>query len=178
VVPIPGPSAVTAAVVASGIAGPRWVFEGFLPRGGRERRDRLGRIASDDRGTVVYEAPGRVAGTLADLAAACGPGRPGAVCRELTKVHETIERGTLAQLATMAADGRIPARGEFALVVGAQPVRGARATQTDGREAIDAARAEVQRLVAGGMGRSEAARHVATATGLTRRQLYDVEGHG
>ena len=64
VVPIPGPSAVLAAVVASGIAGPRWSFEGFLPRSGRERRERLARIAADERATVLYEAPGRVAATL------------------------------------------------------------------------------------------------------------------
>ncbi len=95
VVPLPGASAVLAAIVASGVAGPRWSFEGFLPRGGRERRDRLARIAADDRATVLYEAPARVAGTLAELAEACGPARPGAVCRELTKLHETIERGSL-----------------------------------------------------------------------------------
>src|SRR5215210_8378983 len=70
VVPIPGASAVLAAVAASGIAGPRWGFEGFLPRSGRERRERLARIAADPRGTVVYEAPGRIVGTLLDLAAA------------------------------------------------------------------------------------------------------------
>ena len=77
VVPIPGASAVLAAVAASGVAGPRWAFEGFLPRSGRERRERLARIAADERGTVVYEAPGRVAATLRDLAAACGAGPAG-----------------------------------------------------------------------------------------------------
>lgn len=176
VVPVPGASAVMAAVAASGIAGPRWAFEGFLPRSGRERRDRLARIAADDRGTVLYEAPGRVGATLADLARACGPDRAGAVCRELTKLHETIERGTLAELAAMAAVGEIPARGEFAIVVGAQEVRSRAASQAGGEEAMEAARADVRRLVASGMGRSEAARHVATATGLTRRKLYNVEG--
>jgi 16S rRNA (cytidine1402-2'-O)-methyltransferase len=73
VVPIPGPSAVLAAVAASGVAGPRWAFEGFLPRSGRERRERIAAIAADLRGTVLFEAPGRVAATLRDLAAACGP---------------------------------------------------------------------------------------------------------
>ncbi|TMC65309.1 MAG: 16S rRNA (cytidine(1402)-2'-O)-methyltransferase, partial [Chloroflexi bacterium] len=99
VVPIPGASAVIAAVAASGVAGPRWVFEGFLPRSGRERRERLARIAADERGTLLFEAPGRVAATLGDLAEACGGGRPGAVCRELTKLHETIVRGSLGDLA-------------------------------------------------------------------------------
>ncbi len=73
VVPIPGASAVTAAVAASGVAGPRWSFEGFLPRSGRERRERLERIAADERGTILFEAPGRVAATLRDLVQACGP---------------------------------------------------------------------------------------------------------
>ena len=179
VVPIPGASAVLAAVAASGVAGPRWAFEGFLPRSGRDRRDRLARLAADDRGTVIYEAPGRVAGTLADLASACGPDRHGAVCRELTKLHETIERGSLGELAAMAADGRIPARGEFALVVGASHEAGGRpASEAEHAETVRAARSDVQRLIAGGMGRSEAARQVAAASGLTRRQLYDAEGRG
>ena len=77
VIPIPGASAVLAAVVASGVAGPRWSFEGFLPRSGRDRRERLARIAADERGCVIYEAPSRVAATLRDLAAACGVDRLG-----------------------------------------------------------------------------------------------------
>ena len=72
VIPIPGASAVLAALVASGIAGPRWSFEGFLPRRGRERRERLARLAADERTAVLFEAPGRLAVTLADLAGACG----------------------------------------------------------------------------------------------------------
>jgi 16S rRNA (cytidine1402-2'-O)-methyltransferase len=178
VVPIPGASAVLAALVGSGVAGPRWAFEGFLPRTGRARRERLARIAADDRATVVFEAPGRVAATLADLAAACGADRPGAVCRELTKLHETIERGPLGALAAMAsaADGRIPARGEFTLVVGdragARPAESVEAAA----DALSDARAEVERLVAEGIGRSEAARRVAALTGLSRRRLYDVHG--
>ena len=94
VVPIPGASAVLAAVVASGVVGPRWSFEGFLPRAGRDRRERLARIAADERATIVYEAPNRVAATLRDLSAACGGDRAAAVCRELTKLHETITRAT------------------------------------------------------------------------------------
>jgi 16S rRNA (cytidine1402-2'-O)-methyltransferase len=175
VVPIPGASAVLAAVVASGVVGPRWSFEGFLPRRGRERRERLARIAADDRATVLYEAPGRVAGTLEDLAAACGAGRPGAVCRELTKLHETIDRGALGDLARDAVDGRIPSRGEFTVVVG--DWAGARPATSDGPDddALDRARAEVDRLVAHGLGRSEAARRVAATTGLPRRRLYQLD---
>jgi 16S rRNA (cytidine1402-2'-O)-methyltransferase len=169
VVPIPGASAVLAAVAASGVAGPRWAFEGFLPRSGRERRERLARIAADERGTVLFEAPGRVAGTLADLATACGGERFAAVCRELTKLHETVARGSLADLASRAADGRIPARGEFVLVVG--PAR----TVADPSAAADAetaAREQVDSLVANGVARGDAARRVAAETGIPRRRLY------
>jgi 16S rRNA (cytidine1402-2'-O)-methyltransferase len=171
VVPVPGASAVLAAVAASGIVGPRWSFEGFLPRSGRDRRERLAAIAADPRGTILFEAPGRVADTLRDLAAACDPERPGAVCRELTKIHEQILRGRLSDLAGAAADGTIPPRGEFVLVVGMGTATGAvDAPSADDREA--AAREEVDRLIAAGAGRSEAARRVAAATGIPRRRLY------
>ena len=136
----------------------------------------MARIAADERGTVLYEAPGRVAATLRDLAEVWGADRPGAVCRELTKLHETIERGTLAQLATMAAEGTIPARGEFAVVVGARVGGPTPASEAATENAVRDARAAVARLVAEGSGRSEAARQVAAATGLPRRRLYDVEG--
>ncbi len=177
VLPVPGASAVMAAVSASGVAGPRWAFEGFLPRSGRERRERLGRIAADDRATVLFEAPSRVTATLEDLAAVCGADRDAAVCRELTKLHEQIVRGTLGQLVAAVSDGTIPARGEFALVVagGAGDAVPGRAL---GPEAVAAARAEVDRLVTGGVARGEAARRVAAATGLPRRQLYGGEAAG
>ena len=178
VVPIPGASAVLAAVAASGVTGPRWSFEGFLARSGRDRKDRLAAIAADDRGSVLFEAPGRVAGTLRDLEATCGAGRGGAVCRELTKVHEQIVRGTLGELAAAAGDGTIPARGEFVLVVGMR-------TDADGSDAspqavasaddaLAAALAQVQALVDAGTPRGEAAKRVAEATGLPRRRLYEV----
>ena len=170
VVPIPGASAVMAIVAASGVAGPRWAFEGFLPRSGRDRRERLARIAGDDRGTVVYEAPGRVAATLVDLATACGSDRPGAIGRELTKVHEEIVRGRLGELAERARSGKLTLRGEFVLVVGARPERSAHDTAREA-DATDAV-AEVERLVAAGTSRGEAARRVAAATGIPRRRLY------
>jgi 16S rRNA (cytidine1402-2'-O)-methyltransferase len=160
---------VLAAVSASGVAGPRWAFEGFLPRSGRERRARLERIAADERGSVLFEAPGRVGSTLRDLAAACGADRRAAVCRELTKIHESIERGSLSELSSAAADGSIPARGEIVIVVGWG--RGAMPAAV-ASDPLTAAREEVERLVADGVGRSEAAKRVAAARGLTRRQLY------
>ncbi len=174
VVPIPGASAVLAAVAASGVAGPRWSFEGFLPRSGRDRRERLARIAADERGTVVYEAPSRVTATLRDLAAACGPERMAAICRELTKLHEEIVRAPLGELARRAADGELALRGEFAIVVGEQ--RGGApadaASEASDAAALDAARAEVEALVEGGTSRGDAARQVAIATGIPRRRLY------
>jgi len=174
VVPIPGASAVLAALVASGLAAARWSFEGFLPRSGKERRVRLARVAADERACVIYEAPSRVPATLADLAAAAGPERRAAVCRELTKLHEEVVRGQLGELASKAAAGAILLRGEFVLVVEAVSggASAARRPTVDGSPLIDEARAEVARLVAGGARRSDAVRQVAATTGLNRRELY------
>ncbi|HEX2470306.1 MAG TPA: 16S rRNA (cytidine(1402)-2'-O)-methyltransferase, partial [Candidatus Limnocylindrales bacterium] len=169
VVPIPGASAVLAAVAATGVAGPRWAFEGFLPRSGRDRRERLTAIAADARGTVLFEAPGRVAGTLRDLAGACGEDRAAAVARELTKLHEQVVRGTLGELVAAVADGTIPARGEFVIVVG---MGEGRAPAGHDPDAVASALAAVDRLVADGVARGEAARRVASQTGLPRRRLY------
>jgi len=179
---IPGASSVLASVAVSGIAGPQWVFEGFLPRSGRARRDRLAGIAADERGAVIFEAPGRLRATLADLAVACGPERPAAVCRELTKLHEQVIRGPLAALGVAVDDGTIQARGEVVIVVGWS----AGATGPGGEAAVEASRvsdeeaalAAVEALVTGGLGRAEAARRVATATGIPRRRLYRVNASG
>jgi 16S rRNA (cytidine1402-2'-O)-methyltransferase len=168
VVPIPGASAVLAALVASGIPAARWGFEGFLPRSGGERRRRLARIAADDRATVLFESPGRTAATLRDLAEAAGGERHAAVARELTKRHEEIRRGNLAELAAGAeAD---PPRGEVTIVVaGADP----EVASTAAAAGLPAALARVAELVAAGASRPDAARLVAAETGLRRRQLYD-----
>jgi 16S rRNA (cytidine1402-2'-O)-methyltransferase len=180
VVPIPGASAVLAVVAASAVAGPRWSFEGFLPRSGRERRERIARIAADERGTVIYEAANRVAATLADLTTACGADRPAAIGRELTKLHEEIVRGSLGELAEQARSGELTLRGEFAIVVGAwtaarievESASGAAIAGAADTEA--AALAEVERRVAAGASRGDAARTVAAETGIPRRKLYRV----
>ena len=169
VVPIPGASAVLAAVAASAIAGPRWGFEGFLPRSGRERKERLARIAGDDRATVLFEAPTRLAATLRDLAAACGADRRAEVCRELTKLHEQIVRGTLAELAAAVTDGSIPARGEVVVVIGG--TTGDQVSEPPSTS-IEDARAQVAALIQAGTSRTDAARRVAVATGHARRDLY------
>lgn len=182
VVPVPGASAVLAIVAASAVAGPRWSFEGFLPRSGRERKERIGRIAADERGTVIYEAPGRVAATLVDLAMACGADRPAAIGRELTKMHEEIVRGSLGELAERAGSGGLTLRGEFALVVGAWTAARIETGSASGAGVASAAEREaaalldVERRVAAGSSRGDAARTVAAETGIPRRRLYRVGG--
>jgi 16S rRNA (cytidine1402-2'-O)-methyltransferase len=116
---LPGPSAVTTALAVSGLAVDRFCFEGFLPRRPAARRRAIAELAGEPRTLVLFEAPHRLAATLADLAAAFGAQRGAAVCRELTKTHEEVRRGTLGELADWAS-GEV--RGEITLVVaGAAP---------------------------------------------------------
>lgn len=113
---VPGPSAALAALVVSGLATPRWCFEGFLPRQGRQRADRLAALAAEnERAIVLFESPYRVKRLVSDLSKACGPDRPIAICRELTKVYEEVWRGTLGEAAERA---EAPARGEHVVVLG------------------------------------------------------------
>jgi 16S rRNA (cytidine1402-2'-O)-methyltransferase len=160
---VPGPSAALAALVVSGLPTDRFVFEGFLPRKGSERRTRLREVASDPRTVVLFEAPPRVAATLADLAAACGAERPVAVARELTKIHEETFRGTLAEAIAHVAE-QVP-RGEHVVVLGGAPPA-ADATDDD---VAEAARTELE----GGASTREAADRVAERLGVGRRRAYD-----
>lgn len=169
IVPIPGPSAALAALVASGLPAARFAFEGFLPRRGKERRERLAAIANDERATVIFEAPGRAAATLSDLAQACGADRRASMSRELTKLHEETWRGSLSDLA-VRADGT-PPRGEVTLVIA-----GAEGAQGEPTTTLEVGRQEVDRLVGEGMSRSSAAREVAQRTGLARRELFREDG--
>ncbi len=161
VVPIPGASALLAALVASGLPTARFAFEGFLPRAGRARRERLARIALESRTVVLFEAAPRVAATLRDLAAALGP-RRAVLAREITKRFEEFARASLPDLALRARDA--PPRGEVVLVVEGSP------------EAADAASddavALVERLIAGGARTGEAIAEVARALGVPKRELY------
>ncbi|MBA2275160.1 MAG: 16S rRNA (cytidine(1402)-2'-O)-methyltransferase [Chloroflexi bacterium] len=173
VIPIPGASAVLAALAASALPVARWGFEGFLPRRGAERRERLARIAADDRATVLFEAANRTAATLLDLAAVCGAERRAAVSRELTKLHEETLRGTLGELAARVAGKSL--RGEVTLVVaGADSSSAAQDDEPPGRalERLAAGRARVAALAGEGLSRSAAAREVARETGLPRRALF------
>ncbi|MDQ1663668.1 MAG: rRNA (cytidine1402-2-O)-methyltransferase [Blastococcus sp.] len=160
---VPGPSAVTTALAVSGLPVDRFCFEGFLPRRGGERRSALAALADERRTMVFFESPHRLAATLADAAAAFGDDRPAAVCRELTKTHEEVRRGGLAELATWAADG---VRGEITLVVGGAPDRPPALAPAD----LAAAVAEEE---AAGATRKDAIRAVVVRTGLPRSTVYD-----
>jgi len=121
---IPGASAVTAALSIAGIATDRFAFEGFLPARAGERRALLAQLASETRTLVLFEAPHRIAATLADVAQSFGAERPAVVTRELTKMHESVYRGTLGTLSALAASDADMARGEITVVIaGAAPER-------------------------------------------------------
>lgn len=171
IVPIPGASALLAAVVASGVAGARWNFEGFLPRSGADRQRVIGALAADLRGSVIYEAGNRVAATLRDLAESAGSDRPAALCRELTKMHEEIRRGSLAELAGLVESGAIDGRGEFVIVLGEST---ADAIESDVDGAYSAALAAVEQRISEGSSRSDAIRAIAAAWKLDRRRLWSL----
>jgi len=171
VIPVPGASALLAAVVASGVTGARWSFEGFLPRGGADRRRVIGTLAADERASVIYEAGNRVAATLRDLAEAAGPDRPAALCRELTKLHEEVRRGGLAALAAQVESGEIDGRGEFVIVLGETLDV---VTEPDADGAYPAALDAVHQRMAEGSSRSDAVRGIAAAWKLDRRRLWSL----
>ncbi|MEX2394292.1 MAG: 16S rRNA (cytidine(1402)-2'-O)-methyltransferase [Actinomycetota bacterium] len=159
--PVPGPSAVLAALVVSGLPSDAFAFDGFLPRRAGERRRRLEELRSERRTLIVFEAPHRVDSCLVDMLDVLGD-RRAALCRELTKLHEEVRRGTLSELVTSLQ--RTPARGEIVIVV-----EGAKDEPGD----IDAAVAEVLEIVGGGGSVREATRTVAEQRGVPRRALYD-----
>ena len=159
---VPGPSSVLAALAVSGLPGERFVFEGFIPRRGSDRSTRLEEIAAETRTIVLFAAPNRLATDLDALATALGPHRPVTVARELTKLHEEIWSGTLAQ-AVQEWTSRRP-RGEFTLVVGGPPGSGT---------PMGGAVSEVADRQARGQPMSEAVRQVADGLGIGRRALYE-----
>ncbi len=160
---IPGPSAVTTALAVSGLASDRFCFEGFLPRKAGERRARLGLLAAERRTAVLFEAPHRLADALADMAEVLGADRRAVVCRELTKTHEEIKRGTLGELMAWAADG---VRGEITIVVAGAP---ASTVELTGDELVRQVGVREQ----AGLSRKEAIAAVAQETGLPKRDVFD-----
>ena len=161
---VPGPSAALAGLVASGLPTGRFVFEGFLPRKGSGRSERLAVVAAERRTVVLYEAPHRLARTLADLAEACGPTRRVVLARELTKLHEELWRGSLG--AAVERCGEVEPRGEYVLVLDGSPEPAA-ADDDDIRAALAAARE-------GGATTRDAVSEVAAALGVSRRRVYDL----
>ncbi|MDO5093789.1 MAG: 16S rRNA (cytidine(1402)-2'-O)-methyltransferase [Propionibacteriaceae bacterium] len=157
---VPGPSAVPTALAVSGLPSDRFCFEGFLPRKAGERRARLTALTGEERTMVFFEAPHRLAEWLNDAAAAFGDDRRGVVCRELTKPHEEIIRGGLAELAVWATDG---VRGEVTVVVAGAPPR---------RAGLDEALELVAARVADGEKLSQAVRSIADLLGIARNELY------
>lgn len=161
---IPGPTALIAGLVASGLATGRFVFEGFLPRKGGERTSRLAAIAAERRTVVVYEAPHRIVQLVEDLAGVCDPQRRVAIARELTKIHEEVWRGSLARAVEHLAAH--PPRGEHVVVLdGAAPPAGA------SDEDITAALA---RHLDAGDDKKAAIAAVATQLDVPKRRVYDL----
>lgn len=161
----PGPSAVTTALALSGLPCDRFSFEGFAPRKEGERRRRLETLAEEERTMVFFESPRRIEATLEAMSAAFGAGRPAALCRELTKTHEEVRRGTLAELRDGAADD--PPRGEITLVVEGW-------AGPDPDEATPGAlAAAVGVLEAQGLDRKTAMKQVAARFGISKRDVYD-----
>ncbi|MCU1492652.1 MAG: hypothetical protein JWO62_416 [Acidimicrobiaceae bacterium] len=163
VVAVPGPSALLAALVVSGIDTGRWRFEGFLPRKGAERRARLAAIAAADHPSICYESPHRIEATLADLAIHCGGERRVVVARELTKLHEQTWRGTLAEGIDVARAGE--PRGEHVIVVDAAPQ-----AERPGSSDLELA---IGRLVAAGLERRDAVTAAVVLLGASRRDAYE-----
>ncbi len=154
---LPGPSAALAALVVSGLPAERWRFAGFLPR----KRGALAEVLAGATETLVaFESPRRVAASL-EVLAGVDPERPVAVCRELTKLHEEIVRGTAAELAERFAGSEV--RGEVVVVIGAAP---------EGARELGAALDAVRRLVEAGAKQRPAAGVVAELTGLSANELY------
>ena len=159
---LPGPSAVTAALAVSGLPSDRFCFEGYPPRRPGEQARRFAELAAERRTLIFFESPRRLAGTLTALAEAFGGTRRAVVCRELTKTHEEVRRGTLAELASWAEAGLL---GEITLVVEGAPA----ASPGDAGTAA----AEVEERVAAGVQRNTAIAAVAKEQGLAKRELYD-----
>jgi 16S rRNA (cytidine1402-2'-O)-methyltransferase len=159
---IPGPSALVAALVVSGLSTARFIFEGFLPRKGADRSERLAVLAGEERTIILYEAPHRLAATLSDLVDRCGPLRQVAVIRELTKLHEEVWRGTLAGALDRARAA--PPRGEHVLVMAGAPA------VVPGEAEVEAA---LKARLGSGLTAKEAVAEVAGELKVPKRRVYD-----
>ena len=170
VVPIPGASALLAALVASGIAADRFTFYGFIPRKGGRRTELLEEIAGLTHTSVLYESPHRTAELLRDVAAAAGPERRVAVARELTKLHEEVFRATAEEAATLFAEREV--RGEIVVVVEGRPEEEAQAAEAE-TDTL-AARSMAEALIAQGVAPSAVAKELRKRLGIARNEAYQI----
>jgi len=166
VIAVPGPSAVAAALSVSGLPADRYTFFGFLPRKGPDRRALLDAVSASPWTSVVFEAPTRLAALLGELASACGGERPAAVARELTKLHEEVRAGNLAELRGYYDEN--PPRGEITLVVAGRPQEPAPAIDEE------LVRARARRLLQEGMSRRDAASAIAAELSVGKRDVYRI----
>jgi 16S rRNA (cytidine1402-2'-O)-methyltransferase len=167
VVPVPGPSALLAALSASGLPNEEFLFVGFLPARTGERRRALERLRIEDRTIIFYEAPHRIAECVAEAREVLGD-RPACLAREVTKLHEEFRRGKLSEISESLEDR--PARGEITLLIGPEDSSGARA-QIDSAQSLSDRVEELMRQVK--LDRKEALKLAAKERGLTRRAAYD-----
>ena len=167
VIPIPGVSASITALVTSGLATDRFVFEGFLPTQGKPRKDRLQGLKNEVRTIVLYEAPHRLLTTLKDLATVFGQERSLVLGRELTKIHEEFWRGDFQSAIALYSEQSHPL-GEYTLVIA-----GSKA-ESDLIMSEEEIKAELAQLLQQGMTRSQASRYLAEQTSLSRRQIYQL----
>jgi 16S rRNA (cytidine1402-2'-O)-methyltransferase len=163
---VPGPSAVTAALSVCGVPFDEFRFAGFAPRTGSKRDAWLDAIAGRPEASVFFESPARLPATLVELAERLAPDRPVAVCRELTKIHEQVVRGSAGELADKFAAGT---RGEITVVVGAGQAAAAAQSATDAAQALEP---RIDALLARGISPRDTARTLARELGLSRREVY------
>jgi 16S rRNA (cytidine1402-2'-O)-methyltransferase len=162
---VPGPSAALAALALSGFPADRFVFEGFLPRKGKVRRERLDAIATEARTVVLFEAPGRVPPTLTDLVTVCGPDREVCIAREITKLHEEVFHGSVVVAAGLAH--ATEPRGEHVIVISGLP--------PDATPVTDAVLEEAVRdALARGLSARDAAAEISAALGVPKRRAYEL----
>ncbi|MGK7935927.1 MAG: 16S rRNA (cytidine(1402)-2'-O)-methyltransferase [Xenococcaceae cyanobacterium] len=167
VVPIPGVTAALTALTVSGLSTDRFIFEGFLPVRGKERKERLASLQHETKTLIFYEAPHRIITTLTDLGAILGTETRIVLARELTKIHEEFWRGTIESAIALYTNHR-QAKGEYTLIVA-----GKSATETLVLSEAEL-KTELAQLLQQGMTRSQASRHLAQLTSLSRRQIYQL----
>ena len=161
---VPGPTAGIVALIASGLPTSRFVFEGFIPRKGEERQRRIEEIARDDKTTVIFESGKRIERTIQDLLNICGDERKAIIARELTKMHEEIQRGTLRHLQTKMSD--ISTKGEFVLILSG--------ISEDHYVSDSLLKEELQEIIGSGKSKRDAVKELTSKYQLSKRRVYDL----